>query len=271
MKNLLVILLLGTLALTGCGGGGSNSTPTVSPTQQAVADNSDDTAFLSSMVANCGVSFTTGNTAGLLGVLGAPGISPTNNVTTNGTVTHTTIDFGTVLTNVTVTLAGLVTVNFDSATNSGTIQFTNFTDTRNGRTVVWNGTITFTKVTGANTVTANDNLTITINGQALTLVGDLTANYGINGITEVTEVTTAHQTLTSAQGTFTATITNLTFDATTHRPNGGTIAATYQATGSSIITSVLVTFNSASPATGVVLVSLDGGAALPTKISAAAF
>jgi len=271
IKNFIAVLFVAALLATGCGGGGSSSPGLISSAQQSAANNVGETAKLSSLIGRCVGGFVGGGVNGVIQVVGSPGITPTTTVTVNGTTTTTTVDYGAGITSGSETISGSFTVVFDTSTNTGTITFTNFTDTTAQGTTSISGTIQYvvtpTGTPGVSTVQTQSDLTVNNNGQTYHLTGTETAD--VSSTTGLIDISTATITLTSTQGTLHATGTNLTFDSTTHRVNGGTVHATYQPAGIGLSFSVNVAFDSQTPTSGVVHASFDGSPSVAVHVPVA--
>ena len=249
-------VVIAAVLASGCAGGGSSSS--ISSTQQSAAVSSAQTAKVASLIGACVSGYVVAGVNGVIVVVGSPGITPSVTSSTAGTVTTTTVDYGTGVTKGTETISGSLTVVFDTSTKAGTITFTNFTDVTSQGTLTVNGSIQFaisaTSNPDASTVQTENDLTLVNNGKSYHVTGSETVD--ASKTQGLVDVPTATLDLTASQGTLNSTATDLTFDNATRRVNGGTIHAEFQGKGSLFKVSVDARFYSETPTTGLVNVAI---------------
>jgi hypothetical protein len=268
-------MIIASAFIAGCGGGGgsSSSGSSLTPNQQLATTNSMNGMNYSS---SCGSSLDVLTNAQVLQaiLLGATPSSTTVDVSNGPIVTvgkatnelTIAVNYGTGVTgpNGNVT-AGLVTISIDTANNSGTITFTNFTV--NDQTIT--GTVTLSSLSyNANGASADiaENLTISSFG---TVVG--TAYVSYQAQLQTFTISTASFTVTPlAGGTYAVSLSDVVIPPSVNGstlPSAGTMAITYIPSGSTIPTTLTITFSSQTPIDRVVKVSVDGSPSIYATLS----
>jgi hypothetical protein len=276
LGTLAALAIIGTLLVTGCGGGGSSAVSgsggstnggntgggtqpasLTSDQQQAASTSVGAINYTSAILSPISALTLSGQSQASVSM-----VTPHSNTKPVITVSNinaelvVTANYGAGITGPDGnTTSGLVSIAIDKNDHSGEVAFNDFSV--NGKTVT--GTITLSSVSfSASGFSCAAALNLTISS-----FGTITGSAAVSDQSQVLTIANGTFTVTPVSGgTYGITLTNVVINPAANGnslPDAGTMAISYIPSGSADQTTLLITFNSQTPSTRNVQVSVDGG------------